>query len=567
MPNDRTVVFVMFLLVLALTAAGCATTHRTPVTNVPVDAGAQASPPSHGGSADGGAEPLAANGQPSDDEDADLVGEGLTPAEGDVLAEIEPALDSEEASAERLLVGEIDEQFNYPIEINDQVLAFLDHYGNRNRDAFAPGLARSGRYLDLFRRIFAEEGVPSDLVYMAHVESAYKVTAYSRAKAKGIWQFIASTGKIYGLDNDFWVDERGDPVKATRAAARHLKDLHAQFGDWYLALAAYNTGEGNVQRAIDHNRRLGKPTDYWSLPLSTQACNYVPKLLALSRVLEAPEDHGISLSPMPNEASVVAVEVDRQVDLQGAAARAGMDGRELLSLNPAYKRGFTAPNTSSTLLVPADEKTSFLAAVSGQTARDVPAVHAHPERYRVRSGDNLRAIARLHQTTPEALRALNGLDGDRIAAGQELLLPVDAVLPTRRFPTSESVALKNHGLYTVKPGDSLSLIARRFGTGTRQLAELNAIGVGSTLRVGQKLKVRSEAAHGGAAIAVADGRRRMSYTVQGGDSVARIADRFNVGVSQVLEWNGLNPARPLIRPGQVLVLYVEQKLADARKPG
>ena len=444
---------------------------------------------------------------------------------------------------------------------------YIDTYSDKQRLFDRLG-SDASPFLHYVVQELEQRNMPLEIALLPIIESGYNPEAVSPGKAAGLWQIVPGTASTMGLEQNGWYDGRKDVVASTEAALDYLEELHKRFdGDWYLALAAYNTGEGNVQRAIDHNRRLGKPTDYWSLPLSTQACNYVPKLLALSRVLEAPEDHGISLSPMPNEASVVAVEVDRQVDLQGAAARAGMDGRELLSLNPAYKRGVTTPNTSSTLLVPADEKTSFLAAVSGQTARDVPAVHAHPERYRVRSGDNLRAIARLHQTTPEALRALNGLDGDRIAAGQELLLPVDAVLPTRRFPTSESVALKNHGLYTVKPGDSLSLIARRFGTGTRQLAELNAIGVGSTLRVGQKLKVRSDAAHGAAAIAVADGRRRMSYTVQSGDSVARIADRFNVGVSQVLDWNGLNPARPLIRPGQVLVLYVEQKLADARKPG
>lgn len=444
---------------------------------------------------------------------------------------------------------------------------YVDTYSDKQRLFDRLG-SDASPFLHYVVQELEQRNMPLEIALLPIIESGYNPEAVSPGKAAGLWQIVPGTASTMGLEQNGWYDGRKDVVASTEAALDYLEELHKRFdGDWYLALAAYNTGEGNVQRAIDHNRRLGKPTDYWSLPLSTQACNYVPKLLALSRVLEAPEDHGISLSPMPNEASVVAVEVDRQVDLQGAAARAGMDGRELLSLNPAYKRGVTAPNTSSTLLVPADEKTSFLAAVSGQAARDVPAVHAHAERYRVRSGDSLRAIARLHQTTPEALRALNGLDGDRIAAGQELLLPVDAVLPMRRFPTSESVALKNHGLYTVKPGDSLSLIARRFGTGARQLAELNAIGVGSTLRVGQKLKVRSDAAHGAATIAVADGRRKMSYTVQGGDSVARIADRFNVGVSQVLEWNGLNPARPLIRPGQVLVLYVEQKLADARKPG
>lgn len=446
---------------------------------------------------------------------------------------------------------------------------YIDTYADKQRLFDRLG-SDASPFLHYVVQELEQRNMPLEIALLPIIESGYNPQAVSPGKAAGLWQIVPGTASTMGLERNGWYDGRKDVVASTEAALDYLEELHKRFdGDWYLALAAYNTGEGNVQRAIDHNRRLGKPTDYWSLPLSKQACNYVPKLLALSRVLEAPQDHGISLSPMPNQVAVVPVEVNKQVDLHSAAARAGMDSRELLSLNPAYTRGFTAPGTSSTLLVPADEKTSFLAAVSGQTARDAPVLGAHPEHYRVRPGDTLRAVARLHQTTPEALRSLNRLEGDRIAAGQELLIPADAVVPPRRFPTAESVALKNHGLYTVKPGDSLSVIAKRFGTSTQQLAALNAIGTGSTLRVGQKLKVREDVAHGAgaAAMGAADGRRRMSYTVQAGDSVARIADRFNVEASQVLAWNGMNPARPLIRPGQILVLYVEQKLADARNPG
>jgi membrane-bound lytic murein transglycosylase D len=446
---------------------------------------------------------------------------------------------------------------------------YIDSYSDKQRLFDRLG-SDASPFLHYVVQELEQRNMPLEIALLPIIESGYNPQAVSPGKAAGLWQIVPGTASTMGLERNGWYDGRKDVVASTEAALDYLEELHKRFdGDWYLALAAYNTGEGNVQRAIEQNRRLGKPTDYWSLPLSRQACNYVPRLLALSRVLEAPEDHGISLSPMPNEVSVVPVEVNKQVDLHSAAARAGMDSRELLSLNPAYTRGFTAPNTNSTLLVPADDKTSFLAAVSGQTASDAPVVSAHPEHYRVRPGDTLRAIARLHETTPEALRSLNRLEGDRIAAGQELQIPADAVVPPRRFPTAESVALKNHGLYTVQPGDSLSAIAKRFGTSTQRLAELNAIGTGSTLRVGQKLTVRDGVAHGAgaAAIAAADGRRRMNYTVQGGDSVARIADRFNVAASQVLAWNGMNPARPLIRPGQILVLYVDQKLADARNPG
>ncbi|MBP6480458.1 MAG: LysM peptidoglycan-binding domain-containing protein [Pseudomonadales bacterium] len=446
---------------------------------------------------------------------------------------------------------------------------YIDTYSDKQRLFDRLG-SDASPFLHYVVEELEQRNMPLEIALLPIIESGYNPEAVSPGKAAGLWQIVPGTASTMGLEHNGWYDGRKDVVASTEAALDYLEELHRRFdGDWYLALAAYNTGEGNVQRAIEQNRRLGKPTDYWSLPLSRQACNYVPKLLALSRVLEAPQDHGISLSPMANEVSVVPVEVNKQVDLHRAATRAGIDSRELMSLNPAYKRGFTAPDTSSTLLVPAEDKQNFLAAVSGQAVGNAPVVSAHPEHYRVRSGDTLRAIARLHQTTPEALRSLNRLEDDRIAAGQELLIPADAIVPPRRFPTAESVALKNHGLYTVKPGDSLSQIAKRFGTSTQQLAALNTIGTGSTLRVGQKLKVRDGLARDPAvaATATADGRLRVSYTVKGGDSVARIADRFNVAVKQVLAWNGMNPARPLIHPGQVLVLYVEQKLAEARKPG
>jgi len=459
------------------------------------------------------------------------------------------------------LEGDVDER---------RVGAYVDTFADKQRLFDRLG-SDASPFLHYVVEELEQRNMPLEIALLPIIESGYNPAAVSPGQAAGLWQIVPGTASTMGLQQNGWYDGRKDVVASTEAALDYLEELHKRFdGDWYLALAAYNTGEGIVQRAIEHNRRLGRPTDYWSLPLPAQACNYVPKLLALSRVLEAPQDHGIALSPISNQAPVVPVEVDRQVDLHRAAERAGIDSRELLSLNPAYKRGLTAPNTSNTLLVPADEKASFLAAVSGQPAvAAAPAPDARAERYRVRAGDSLLAIARLHRTTPEALRALNGLQGDRLAIGQELRLPADAVVPPQSFPSGESVALKNHGVYTVKAGDSLSLIAKRFGTSTQRLAELNAIGSRATLRVGQQLKVRDIAAHDAdpGVIAAAQGRRKVNYTVRGGDSVARIADRFNVGVGEVLQWNGMNPARPLIKPGQVLVLYVEQKLADARTPG
>jgi membrane-bound lytic murein transglycosylase D len=436
----------------------------------------------------------------------------------------------------------------------------LDVYGNKQRlfDSIAPG---ASKYMYHVVERLEERNMPLELALLPMLESGYNPQAVSPSRAAGIWQIIPGTGARLGLEQTSWYDGRKDVIASTEAALDYLEQLHKQFdGDWYLALAAYNAGEGNVQRAIERNRRLGKPTDYWSLPLSQQACNFVPRLLALSRVLEDPVDHGVEISPIPNQPSLVAVEVGQQVNLQRAAARAGIDANDLLSSNPAYKRGYTAPGTSNTLLVPNGEQRSFLAAVASGTSETGGA-----ERYRIRPGDTLRGIARLHETTPEALKAVNGLSGDAIVAGAYLQLPRDAVQPTQRYPTTESVALKRKGIYVIKAGDSLSSIAKRFSTTVPRLAQLNAMEPGATLRIGQQIRVRSAqgtALHASAPRGAEAQSTRVEYQVRKGDSLSRIAARFSVSVPQLLRWNSLPSANAAIHPGQKLVLYVGSAMAS-----
>ncbi len=224
-------------------------------------------------------------------------GSGLSPEEPipiDMLNEIEPEISPEDAARERALLQGDNVPTDVPVVINDKVLAWLGIYQTRLHDKFQEGLTRSGRYIDMLRSVFREEGLPEDLVYMAHVESAYKPYAYSRARAKGIWQFIAETGSRYGLRRDYWIDERSDPELSTRAAAAYLKDLHEMFGDWYLAMAAYNAGEGKIQRALG---RLGQ-VDFWAIARTSQirleTKNYVPAILAAILISKNPEKFGFS---------------------------------------------------------------------------------------------------------------------------------------------------------------------------------------------------------------------------------------------------------------------------------
>ncbi|HNC69915.1 MAG TPA: LysM peptidoglycan-binding domain-containing protein, partial [Pseudomonadales bacterium] len=298
--------------------------------------------------------------------------------------------------------------------------------------------------------------------------------------------------------------------------------------------------------------------DYWSLPLSAQACNYVPRLIALSRVLESPEQHGVALSALPNSASWVPVEVGARVDLNRVASRAGIDAQELRGVNPAYGSGITPAQSGNSVLVPAEDRDRFVAALAHAPASGLG--QRQDERYRVRKGDTLLAIARLYRTSVDALRAINESDGDELREGQWLLLPDDAVPPRRQFATSETLALKEQGIYTVRAGDTLSAIASRFGVRTSELVALNRIDTRMTLRVGQKLRVRAgnDPVVAAAASPTISGQ---SYTVRAGDSIARIATRLGVRMADLLAWNRLDPSRPLIHPGQILVLHPPKSAA------
>lgn len=426
-----------------------------------------------------------------------------------------------------------------------RVQSYIDSFASRQRliDTLE---VRASPYLHYIVGELEKRNMPLEIALLPVIESGYDANAVSPAKAAGLWQFIPSTGAIFGLRQKGPYDARKDVVASTKVALDYLELLHKRFdGDWYLALAAYNTGEGNVQRAIERNRRQGKPTDYWSLPLSPQACDYVPRLIALSRVLESPEDHGIELAPLPDAASWVPVEVGAQIDLNRAAARAGISAKRLFAVNPAYKSGFTPSQTASSVLVPAVDHDRFLAAIN-RLSRESP-ITSSGERYRVRKGDTLLAIARLHETNVESLRVLNGLATEHIREGQWLSLPADAVLPQTRFATRETLALKEQGIYIVRSGDTLSAIAQRVGVPTSTLHRLNRLDRRATLRIGQQLRVRETGKE-------PSSPSRQRYTVRQGDSIARIAQRFGVSVKNLLAWNGIDPAHPLIRPGQTLVL-------------
>ncbi|SDS40091.1 membrane-bound lytic murein transglycosylase D [Halopseudomonas xinjiangensis] len=401
---------------------------------------------------------------------------------------------------------------------------------------------RARRYLHYVTEQVEAREMPSELALLPFVESSYNPMAYSSAKAAGLWQFIPSTGQLYSLRQDWWYDGRRDITASTRAALDYLTRLNQQFdGDWLLALAAYNCGEGCVGRAVKRNRKLGLPTDYWSLQLPRETMNYVPKLLALAQIIESPAVYGTVLPALHDEPYFAEITVDQQIDLHKAAELASISTEELLSLNPAFNHRVTAPKGSYQLLVPVANAEQFAAALV-----DLPeSERLGFQPYQVRRGDTLSQIARRHQVNVSAIRDVNNLDGNVIHAGQTLMLPQfgDSIAP----PTAlASASAPKPASYKVKPGDNLWLIARKHGISVSNIQQHNKL-KGSALTVGQTLSLP------GATLAVASGPRKHTYVVRAGDSLYSIARQFKVGIDSIRKWNALGP---VLRPGQQLTLHL-----------
>ena len=407
-----------------------------------------------------------------------------------------------------------------------------------------------------------ERNMPLDLALLPIVESAYQPFALSPSRASGIWQFIPATGKRYGLKQNWWYDGRRDIVASTDAALNYLEALHKRFnGNWFHALAAYNSGEGNVERAIKRNKKIGKKTDFWSLRLPPETRSYVPSLLAIAEVLKNNEKYGVNFNSIQNIPYFEIIDVKSQIDLATISAISGLPINKIYTLNPGFNRWATDPNGPHKILLPVEIAEDFKNKIATLPKKERVVWRQHI----IQKGESLGLIAERYKTSVSAIKETNDLRGNIIREGRSLLIPT-AKKPNKFYSLSLD-ARKFRGLktsdgkrytYIVKRGDNLWDIGRNYGISVNQLTKWNGISKKSFLRPKQKLIIWVDDKNHQKNNKVAEktveyDKSVTEYTVKKGDSLWLIARRFDIHVAELLEWNNLRKNKPL-QPGQTLVI-------------
>ncbi|MBI3181014.1 MAG: LysM peptidoglycan-binding domain-containing protein [Myxococcales bacterium] len=498
-------------------------------------------------------------------------------------------------------VSLVKDQYDIPIEMQPLVAQYIRFFQGPGRKWYRHWMSRSTRYLPVMQPILESKGLPRDTVYLAMIESGFSSQAYSWAHAAGPWQFISSTGKMFGLKQDFWVDERRDPIKSTHAAAAYLTQLHANLGTWYLAWAGYNAGGGRLRRLV---KRKGT-TDFWQLSdgkgLARETKHYVPKLIAAALIAKYPRAFGFSDEEFDFQPPLEfdEVKLEHATDLEVVARAAGVDIDEVKELNPELKRWCTPPASSRepyALRVPKGMGEKTAAELSKLSAAERLFFRVHT----VKRGDTVSAIAARYRSAPEAILRMNGLRSARaLRVNAQLVVPVPSaaaqragrtdpalerqvsrarragiqvVRPEDEVPAgtqtkavaqgpvkTEVVGGRTRVTYGVQAGDSLWLIAQRFDCSVEDLRRWNGLPRGRrSLRVGAVLTIwpgekASVEARAGTVVAQSAEGKRMTHTIAAGETLWSVARRYGVSVEELRRWNGL--AGKEIRAGQALVVF------------
>lgn len=477
--------------------------------------------------------------------------------------------------------------FSMP-DINDDLVLYHQQWYLNRPDYLRRMVERSCRYLHYIVEELEKRGMPMELALLPMVESAYNPMAYSRSKASGLWQFIPATGKRYNLDQNWWKDERRDIVASTAAALDYLQSIYEMHGDWHLALASYNWGEGAVGRAIGKNRAQGLPTDYLSLTMPNETRNYVPKLQALKNIFRNPALLAeLDLPKVPNRPFFATVTTDSHIDVKVAAKLAEMPVQEFVALNPAHNRPVIKSDTP--LVIPAEKLETFVSNLEAHEDDNKPL--SAWQTYTLRPGDKLEKVAPRFGMTVANLKAVNGIKGKiRICPGLTLLVngqngdkhPDMAALPEQpRLPDADPAPSAKGRTYTVRKGETLPAIAKRHGMTVAELKQINhlrgdRIPAGTRLQLAEakereareESKAGKKAARSGEAAtkqAIAEktagkapkmknAMKVTRYTVRRGDTIYSIARQFKVDSDDLMRWNRISP--DTLKPGKTLQIQL-----------
>jgi membrane-bound lytic murein transglycosylase D len=459
-----------------------------------------------------------------------------------------------------------------PLMLTDQVAMYINYFSSpKGRPTLEHGLARAGKYREMISQTFKEQGVPQDLIYLAMAESGFQPLAVSRAGARGMWQFMAGRGSEYGLDRNWWVDERQDPMQSTKAAARHLKDLYQEFGDWYLAMAAYNTGPGNIQHAVE---RTGY-ADFWELykrgVLPQETRNYVPIIVAVTIMAKNPGQYGLESVVPEKPVAMDQVSINYPVDLRLVAECLDTSANSLQELNPSLLRMTTPKDQAFTLNLPSGTKDKYETAI----ALIPPDMRTFWRYHRVEYGESLGSIAHKYHTSTGVIEEANNLSSDEVTVGSKLIIPI---APGQ---AGDTVAYSHKATrYKVRRGDTLGSIADDFEVPVEKVRKWNHL-KGNTVSVGRTLLIYKPLAEGSGAQVASTGNDSSSsqsgkaktvskssaqagqkstssnqsatyHKVKKGETLSGIAQSYNTTIAD-LKKNNANLSANL-RAGEVLLI-------------
>ncbi len=447
-----------------------------------------------------------------------------------------------------------------PTFAQERMNGYLKRYQKYPHDIYQQ-TERAGLYLYYIVDELEKHNMPMELALLPFVESSYNPFAYSSGRASGLWQFIPGTGKRFKLKENWWLDERRDVVKSTQAAIAYLSYLYQHFdGDWLLAIAAYNAGEGTIGKAIRKNKRQGKATDYWSLSLPRETQFYIPKLMAWASIVKQPKHYGLALAPVENTAQFASIDIGSQIDLAKLSEISQTDINTIYALNPAYNRWATDPNTPHTLLLPTNKiEHTKQALLQYPTSERI-----QWQRYTIKKNDSLSVIAQRFKTSVASIKAANQLKSSRIRIGKTLLIPNSSKsesfytgsaaqrLASRQKQSSPKNANKIE--HIVQKGDTLWSIGKKYGVSSSKIAYWNNMSTRDVLRNQQKLIIWTKKQVVNDSNRATNTIRKVIYQVRKGDNLSRISHKFNVAVSDIRNWNKLN--QKYLQPGQKLKLFI-----------